>query len=55
MKVFVYRKDTSEKVETLNHVEAVQTQADKQMILVTEDGEAFSCDTKIYKVVIYQN
>lgn len=55
MKVFVYRKDTSEKVETLNHVEMIQTQPDKQMMLVTEDGEVFSCDTKTYKVVIYQN
>lgn len=55
MKVFVYRKDTSQKVATLEHIEAVEKGKDGLLYFVTESGEAFSAEIKTYKIVIYQN
>jgi len=55
MKAFIYRKDTNERVDILTKVEAVQVSTENQLVFITEDGEGFSCDTKKYKIVIYNN
>lgn len=55
MKVFVYSKNTSKKLLTVNDVVKVETPGNHRILLTTADGDMLGFDTKVVKTTIYQN